>query len=140
MKDLLRSPNPATSSLDQFPWSVGEQWFVYDPAHVVDALLPHSYRYSAIAGKPWQSEIEHHSGDGKVEIEIDDRERVKHVLIIATALDDKGNNSDYKGVVADLTGVFTPGRLLPEPRTPRLDADMAEYICQLHNDRLMLGV
>lgn len=136
MRDTLRTPDPNTCALTEWPWSVGQQWLVYDTAQVAHALLPDSYKYSVRTGKAWPGETTRHLADGTVEREVDDRERVKHVVITAGPLDEDGTCTDFKGVVADLTAVFTPGKLLPQVRSPRLDADLGEYICKLHNDEL----
>ncbi len=136
MRDNLRSPDPSALTLYEQPWSVGQQYVPFDASDVVHQLLPDSYKYSVINGRPYRAETSHISDGKVVERSWDERERIKHVLIVAGSVGEEGQSESFGGVVADLTGVYTPGKLLPYARSPRADAYRAEYICQLHNDAL----
>ena len=136
MRDNLRSPNATALALYERTWSVGQQYVPFDERSVVHQLLPDTYKYSVINGRSYPAETTHFANGEVVERSLDDRERIKHVLIVAGSVDEEGQDDSFGGVVADLTGVYTPGKLLPYARSPGHDAALAEYICKLHNDAL----
>lgn len=110
MRDEMRSVNPdAANYLDQ-KWAAGQQWHIYDPRRAEHSLLPDDY----------------HSKDDE------GRDVVKHIVIYL-------DGAERIGIVADMTNGIRHGKTLNEFRHPRQDLELAEYICHLHNDRLLLG-
>lgn len=137
MQDDINDSQPETRSLCDLPWSVGQTWVREDRAQAVHALLPDSYKHSVITGRPFEDKVTRHLGGGNWTEEVERVEMIKHVLIMALTPTENGDADECAGVVADLTAVISPVKFLSRTaRSPRWDADLAEYICRLHNDEL----
>lgn len=107
MRCTLKSLNPEAKPYDQHRWTVGQQWQVELDGDGSTALLPSDYYHTDENGRRY----------------------VRHVLIVLEGVEELA-------VVADITATMRHGSTLSVDRSPRQDADLAAYICQLHNEFL----